>query len=175
VTPKSLLSLAAVLVSRRLVTLDEVLPHCSPSLAECGLRDRARSEAQAAAALNVGRVNLNETAAEAAAQVEAEARGLPTLDGEAGGADQAGSNQVAGLLEALLALGAWQAAADLVLLLEAEGCYDVGSHPSTRTALCGFVKELTCPLYDAHCSLASKGLSITAAKFPPRAAAAKAI
>jgi hypothetical protein len=91
--PPSLYRLAASLLARRLVQLDDVLPHLSPSVADCARLDAARSAALAAAAQAVGKVNLSDTAQQAAERKAAggsgSGDGIPSFD-DAGGSGGGG-------------------------------------------------------------------------------------
>ena len=187
VTPASLYKVAAMLVSRRLVEVREILPHMTPSLASIAAKDAERFEAMEEQVRSVGRVNLNASEGD-----EAEDRSkneLPSFEikrgaGEGGGglddgevsdeegaavdrsgAPLAGSNQVLGLLEALIRMRAWTAAEELVLLLEDAGCFDIGTHPPVRSALCELLHCLVEPLY-ATVSPRANGIDLLSGPSP---------
>ena len=81
------------------------------------------------------------------------------------GAPLAGSNQVLGLLEALIRMRAWTAAEELVLLLEDAGCFDIGTHPPVRSALCELLHCLVEPLY-ATVSPRANGIDLLSGPSP---------
>jgi hypothetical protein len=64
---------------------------------------------------------------------------------------------VFGLLEALLELGAWAAASELVARLEGAGCFGAFTHPPLRRQLLKLVDRLVNPLYKEHCCPRAKG------------------
>lgn len=97
--PHSLHRLAASLLARGLVSLGDVLPHLSPSLSACAVLDAKRRNALEAAAAAVGKVNLNETAQQAADKRKAAGGsgggrddGLPSFDDDVGGGGGVGKS-----------------------------------------------------------------------------------
>ena len=96
--PPSLYRLTAALLAKHFVSLEDMLPHLSPSLEDCASLDARRQAAMAAAAQGVGRVNLNETAQEAKARKANSSGssgrnmdGIPSFD-DAGASSSSGSS-----------------------------------------------------------------------------------
>ncbi|XP_044176473.1 THO complex subunit 2-like isoform X1 [Acropora millepora] len=147
-TPPSLFHLAALLIKHKLLQLDDLYPHLSPSDADIVTSDTAKIEE---AKQEARKMNIAVLAEIAAANNEENSK---DNNKENDKPSIAPDNQKFGICEALLMVGAWDYAQTI---LERLPSFAAVSHPAIASGLCKLIHTTVEPLYRRHSSKAARG------------------